>query len=256
MRLNDKKNIDGKNYWDNSWDLNGVQSFSCHTRVVENAKWNHLLHDLKGYSGRCLEVGCGSGHFSALLAQEGFNAFLIDYSTNAVRCAKNSFLSLNGRENRRHVVGNAFHLPFADGIFDVVLSCGLLEHFENPIVPVNEMARVLRKGGLFYSDICPKKISLIGILDFLYKSPQGWYERKIDRQEIEDMLRQAGLATMRIFAAGVLPPRNVPLRGRIKLIANIQKFVVERFEHFWNSFDNTKLAELLGFYYYVTARKN
>jgi ubiquinone/menaquinone biosynthesis C-methylase UbiE len=49
------------------------------------------------------------------------------------------------------VFANAFHLPFPDQAFDVVISTGLLEHFLDLVPIVEEMSRVLRHyGGVFF----------------------------------------------------------------------------------------------------------
>jgi ubiquinone/menaquinone biosynthesis C-methylase UbiE len=210
---------------------------------------------LTGITGRTLEVGCGSGHFSALLAEKGYQAFLLDYSFRAVLCARNSFLGYKGRKQKRYVVGNAFSLPFEEATFDAVLSCGLLEHFEdwNPVVA--EMARVLKDGGLFYADICPRKASLINMISGLHYKKKGWYEAKISDQEIIQMTECAGLTIKRFYAGGVLPPRDLPGKGRIRMLNRLERMVIERFPRFWRSFDGTRIGELFGFYYYVTAIK-
>ena len=251
----DRENRGGFKYWDSSWDTEGIQSFSLHTEIIEDAKWRYLADDLKGCSGRTLEVGCGSGHLSALLADSGFEAFLLDYSPAAIVCARHSFAALKGRERKRYILGNALALPISDGEMDIVLSCGTLEHFQNPQEPVREMVRVLRNGGLFYADICPKKFSLIGLLDFLYPKAPGWYEAALGKREIFGILRQSGLEDIKIFGAGVLPPRNIPGKGRIRLIGRLERFVIGRFKKYWTSLDGTKIAEWIGFYYFVTARK-
>lgn len=48
------------------------------------------------------------------------------------------------------VVANAYELPFADNVVDLVISESLLEHLERPEAAVKEMHRVLKQGGLLY----------------------------------------------------------------------------------------------------------
>jgi SAM-dependent methyltransferase len=48
------------------------------------------------------------------------------------------------------VLGVNQRLPFADGSFDAVFSLDVLEHVENPFVCAEELARVLRPGGVLY----------------------------------------------------------------------------------------------------------
>lgn len=250
-----KSDIAHRSYWDTSWQPAGIQSFSVHTKLIEETKWHYLRQDLAGFKGWSLEVGCGSGHLSTLLSQSGFRTILLDYSPAALACARNSFRKSQARHAKTFLRADAFALPIADSSVDVVVSGGVIEHFRDPISAIREMARVLRPGGLFYADICPRKFSLIGLFDFLYSSPPGWYEARMHMPEIAEMIGASGLCLKRLFAAGVLPPRLVPGRGRIKVIDTLVRWSVERWQYFWRSLDATKLAELLGFYYYVSATK-
>ncbi len=250
----DVQNQQGAKHWESSWDTRGVQAFSVHSTFIEETKWSYLLEDLKERQGTSLEVGCGSGHFSALMASVGFNALLLDYTPSALECARNSFIELQGKERKKYLLGNALALPLADNTVDVVISCGVLEHFEHPEFPIREMCRVLRKGSLFFADIVPKKFGLIRLLDFLFKPPPGFYENKIGKNQIRCLIEGAGLEIVRLFGAGVLPPRNVPLKGKLRLDV-LDKFLITRFRKFWQLFDNTMLGDWLGIYYYITARK-
>lgn len=253
----EEKNDEGRNYWGAAWNaIDSVQSFSPHTTVVEETKWRYLCNDLSGRSsGRALEVGCGTGHIGSLLADLGFDVVLLDYLQAALECAKRSFTFLGGQERKTYILGNALDLPLADGSFDVVISCGLLEHFEDADVVIKEMARVLQAGGLFYSDICPRKFSLVRMIEMLKRKSDGWYEAKMGKKEVRRMVEKAGLEIIRVFSAGVLPPRSVPGTGRFKLFSRIEKFLVCGLKRFWCSLDGTPVADWLGFYYYVTARK-
>lgn len=46
------------------------------------------------------------------------------------------------------VSSDAYHFPFSDRVFDVVMSGSTMEHVERPWLWVPELARVLRPGGL------------------------------------------------------------------------------------------------------------
>jgi len=158
--MSDDKNQDGIRFGETAWIRPlDEKDFSAHTALIEATQWRYLREDLGKTGGRALEVGCGSGHFGALLAQVGFDTVLLDYSPAALECAKNSYVTLGGRERKSYVQGDARSLPFSGGSFDVVVSCGVLEHFEALAPVIQEMARVLRPGGFFYADIVPRKFS-------------------------------------------------------------------------------------------------
>jgi SAM-dependent methyltransferase len=251
----DRPNQDAFSYWERSWEVEGINRFSSHSAFVARTKWSYLNQDLRGRKGVALEVGCGSGHMASQMAADGFWAVLVDYSPAAVLCARNSWQEFPRRDRKSYAIGDALSLPFQDNSVDAVVSCGLLEHFESPLAPIREMTRVLKPGGLFYADICPRKFSLIGAFDYLYPRPKGWYEARLSKEDIREMIAAAGLNLVRFFAAGVLPPRNIPGRGRFPVIARMQDRLIEQLADFWRSLDGSRLAELLGFYYYVSAEK-
>jgi SAM-dependent methyltransferase len=82
---------------------------------------------------RLLDLGCGPDSFMRpVIAPTGVDLVSVDYSGEAP-----DFLV------------DAHVLPFADDCFDGVLSLAVLEHVRNPYLVVQEVARVLRPGGVF-----------------------------------------------------------------------------------------------------------
>ena len=62
-------------------------------------------------------------------------------------------------EIEAHLSPDPVALPFDDGSFDTVLSCGVLEHVQDPDGSLDEMAGVLRPGGMFYVTNLPNRYS-------------------------------------------------------------------------------------------------
>jgi len=58
-------------------------------------------------------------------------------------------------------------LPYADGAFDMVLASHVIEHIPNPSQIVQELGRVLKKGGILLV-VTPTKFPIIAELDSLY----------------------------------------------------------------------------------------
>ena len=219
--------------------------------AIDETKMGYLKSYLPG-SGACLEVGCGSARLSRFLARLGYRAVGMDYEPVAVRLAARRVA--DDRLDVALLLGDAFALPFATGSFDVVLSTGLLEHFADPSPIVAEMTRVLRPGGLFYSDIVPKKFALMWSLQALKRRRREFWERRFSRHQIESLLRDSGLSVKRVFAAGISLP-ELPLVGRWRLLARLQDRTALAFERMARPLDGTKAAELLGIYYFACAEK-
>jgi ubiquinone/menaquinone biosynthesis C-methylase UbiE len=92
-----------------------------------------------------LEIGCGSGVHTRLLAAAGANVTAIDLTPTAVELTTKRLalagLSADVRE------ADAESLAFADQCFDFVWSWGVIHHSADTNRALAEMARVLRSGG-------------------------------------------------------------------------------------------------------------
>lgn len=249
-----------RRFWDAYWsDRQATLTARTMTQVLDRIKLEYLSSILPA-SGTTLEVGAGSGRLSCLLAMAGYRTVCLDSSREALQSARTNYESI--RSEGRFVAGDGGTLPVRDGSFDVVLSTGLLEHFEDPSPIVREMVRVLKPGGLFYSDIVPKKFSLFRSLDWtgnVKRAVTGerieeMYERSFTQAEILDMLKEQGLAQARVFPAGVVPP-YLPVLSRFQRLKEWEVRLVDRTQAFWKRFDDTRLGDWLGFYYFAWAIK-
>jgi SAM-dependent methyltransferase len=92
-----------------------------------------------------LEVGCGFGSHAQLFAQAGAVYTGLDLTAPAVTATRRR-LMLGGLPGTI-MQGDAEHLPFPDGHFDVVWSWGVIDHTADTRRALSEIARVVRRGG-------------------------------------------------------------------------------------------------------------
>jgi SAM-dependent methyltransferase len=103
------------------------------------------LRDLLGSgTGRCLDLGCGTGRATATVCELGWRVTGVDLSADQLRVAAER---LGGRAEL--VRADAASLPFADGSFDAVVSTFTHTDLDDFAATVAEAARVLRAGGVF-----------------------------------------------------------------------------------------------------------
>jgi SAM-dependent methyltransferase len=101
---------------------------------------------------RVLEIGCGPGHLSIMLARsQGLDVTGLDLDPAMVERARaNAGRSANDRgPGPTFVVGDVASLAFPDGSFDLVVSTLSMHHWADPSAGLAEIARVLRPGGRF-----------------------------------------------------------------------------------------------------------
>jgi ubiquinone/menaquinone biosynthesis C-methylase UbiE len=98
---------------------------------------------------KVLDVGCGAGFFTVLLAKEGLDVTGIDLTAEMIEKA-GKLIELNGLdpEKAKVLVMDAEKLSFADETFDIVISRNLTWTLPHPIEAYQEWARVLKKGGI------------------------------------------------------------------------------------------------------------
>jgi SAM-dependent methyltransferase len=89
---------------------------------------------------RTLDLGCGEGRVSRMLAERGHSVVGVDVSPDMVAAASESIEA---------VVADGAALPFDDDAFDLVLSFMSLMDMDDMEGAVRETARVLQAGGRF-----------------------------------------------------------------------------------------------------------
>ncbi len=108
--------------------------------IVEKIQGQGMLHP------RILDVGCGGGFLSNALARANFDVTGVDLSPESLKVA-----ALHDEtKSVKYEVADAYHLPYADGTFDVVTAMDFLEHVEHPEKVIQEFSRVLKPEGLFF----------------------------------------------------------------------------------------------------------
>ena len=96
-----------------------------------------------------LDVGCGPGTITVDLARRtGMGRVIgVDNAAEAIGIARTTAHE-SRLTNVRFATGDAYHLDFADGSFDVVHAHQMLQHLSDPVGALGEMGRVCRPGGL------------------------------------------------------------------------------------------------------------
>ena len=103
-------------------------------------------------SGCVLDVGCGNGGISLLLAdlRPDLQILGMDYEPKPLEDAS-AYAARNGLKNLTFEQGDAHNLKYDDATFDGVLCQTVLTHVRDAQAVVKEMTRVLKSGGVFFA---------------------------------------------------------------------------------------------------------
>jgi 2-polyprenyl-6-hydroxyphenyl methylase/3-demethylubiquinone-9 3-methyltransferase len=112
------------------------------------AFFDPIIGDWRGKA--VLDLGCGGGFLAVALTERGAAVTGLDPSEAAIaaarRHAKANELEIDYRR------GSGENLPFADGVFDIVVCVDVLEHVKDVDRVLTEIRRVLRPNGIFLFD--------------------------------------------------------------------------------------------------------
>jgi pseudaminic acid biosynthesis-associated methylase len=131
----------GREYTDrNLYSFEEIDRLLEESRGVKQSEIFRQLLPLRGFSsGRVLEVGCNIGNQLKLFDSvfPGFELYGIDPQNYAI----NKGRTLNPGIN--FLVGSAFQIPFEDGMFDLVMTNGVLTHIhpDNLLGALSEIYR-------------------------------------------------------------------------------------------------------------------
>lgn len=92
---------------------------------------------------RVLDIGCGDGQISRLLAANGATVVGVDPTWNQISVAARR------AGGPAYVRAGAARLPFPDASFDAAVACLVFEHIDELDEAIAEVARVVRPGGQF-----------------------------------------------------------------------------------------------------------
>jgi SAM-dependent methyltransferase len=161
---------------------------------IAHEHWHRYAFARRFVTGRrVLDVACGEGYGSALLADVAQSVVGVDIAHGAIAHARESYAS---RPNLRFVEASAASLPLADGVVDAVVSFETIEHLARDDQPrmLAEIARVLSpRGVLVLSAPNPAEYSQARG----YRNP--FHEHEPARDEMETLLGRA-FAAQRWFA--------------------------------------------------------
>lgn len=114
--------------------------------AILSAHYERLLKLGRPWVGRLvLDIGCGDGALTGLIAQEGAIVTGVDISSVGIQLASQEFNKRGLVSN--FAIGQDTCLPFSSQSFSIVVMSEVIEHLVKPEQALSEVARILASDG-------------------------------------------------------------------------------------------------------------
>jgi len=162
--------------------------------------------------GKTLEVGCADGWMTKHIAKK-VETYVVDISVTHLQIARKKASKAN------YILSDAHRLPFKERSFNTVICEEVLEHLQTPPKAINEIHRVLKKGGTTIITVPNamywRRIALHIIRQEKRATTDPHHLQNIDAGILSEWLTKARFRKIRI--TGIKHPPLLPLLGKVIL---------------------------------------
>ncbi|MFB6143378.1 MAG: class I SAM-dependent methyltransferase [Halorientalis sp.] len=162
--------------------------FSRGGRLIDRREKRAVLDAVGPVEGRdVLEIACGTGRFTVMLAQRGAEVVGLDISGPMLQQGREKARRMGVADHLEFMRGDAGRLPFPDDSFDTVMAMRFFHLADQPAAFLSEMRRVSREQVFFDTFNRYTTRSL-----YTWALPMG--SRLYSRTEVDRLLESADLA--------------------------------------------------------------
>ena len=138
--------------WENNaegWTVMARAGYDEARDLFNTPTFLDILPAIEGRTG--LDIGCGEGHNTRLLADRGAKMFGIDIAETFIRHARDA--EAQSPKGIEYHVGSALELPFQDEQFDFATAFMSMQDMPQQDIALTEAFRVTRPGGFLQFSI-------------------------------------------------------------------------------------------------------
>jgi len=186
-----------------------VKRFSRGGRLIDRREKRAVLDALNPLDGRnVLEIACGTGRFTAMLAERGADIVGLDISSAMMAEGRKKARAAGVADRIEFIRGDAARLPFPDDHFDTVFAMRFFHLADTPAKFLAEMCRV-SKEQVFFDTFNDRSTRVL----YNWLLPMG--SRLYGHDEVKRLIDGAGLTLTDASHDFVLPYgfyRKIPNR--------------------------------------------
>jgi len=218
--------------------------------VFDERGYERILGEFRHYvsagGGRALDMGCGTGAFTARLPALGYQVTGIDISPKSISFARQNFPSI------QFDIGDIEKTAYADESFDAVFLSGVLHHFPDCTAVLREARRVLKRNGVLLAYDPHRRNPIMWAYrckDSPFYSSKGVTENEapVAKQQLEAALSDTGFSQRRVYAISGVTYKYVE--------STIAKLALPIYNSLERVFDLPMLRDRFGSFLITCARK-
>ncbi|WP_327051325.1 class I SAM-dependent methyltransferase [Halomicrococcus gelatinilyticus] len=173
--------------------------FSRGGRLIDRREKQAVLDALAPVDEKkVLEIACGTGRFTVMLAERGTDIVGLDISSAMLQQGRHKARQAGVADHLEFMRGDAGRLPFPDDHFDAVFAMRFFHLADTPATFLSEMRRVAKEQVFFDTFAGPSTRSLYNWL-----LPMG--SRLYSPDDVEKLLDETGLTLVDAEHDWVLP---------------------------------------------------
>ena len=252
-------------YWNENaevWTRLARRGYDVYRDYLNTPAFFQLLPDVYGLSG--LDIGCGEGHNTRLLAGRGARVTAIDISAAFIQYAREE--EARAPLGIDYQVASAVVLPFENASFDFAVAFMSLMDIPETERALAEAWRVLRPGGFLQFSIehpcfaTPHRRNLRNSDGVTYALEVGDYFRRLQGEVVEWIFGAAPPDVRRGLRRFQAPRFTRPISDWLNLLIDA-RFVIERIEEPCPSDATVRAcpdmqdAQVVAYFLHVRARK-
>jgi 2-polyprenyl-3-methyl-5-hydroxy-6-metoxy-1,4-benzoquinol methylase len=190
----------GKQYWDDSWASStvpdAVNPLLVNLNNYVNLKFigffSEFFRDKDTKGLKLLEIGCARSSWLPYFAKEfGMNVYGLDYSEIGCNIARQ--VLEKHKINGEIICADFFSPPdWMMGKFDLILSFGVVEHFEDTTRCIESFTKLLKPGGYIITSI-PNLVGILGRIQKIIGRSIFDIHVRLDREALRGAHQNAGL---------------------------------------------------------------
>ena len=248
-----------KEYWDTLWEDFGLQG-----EGPESSENEYLTPEIQRVYQRYLpegdffhlDGGCGLGNWNFLLRRSPGMRLTVGVDISDCLNAVEQYRQEQNYRNISFIKGDILNLPFADEVFNFITCLGVIEHFEDPCVPLLKLKLLLKPGGILFLDT-PNH----GLWELYNRAfPIDEHEDYYSPQELVNILNKVDMEELESYALGFSNSVMTPLYqmydyNKHSPISRGYHFLINQLKRGLKLLD-PRLDSRYGFYSIVIARKN